>query len=316
MNHLFVDRRADRRRIPVIPLERRRRSGPRDPLLGQLVELRRAHARRDLRRQLGQHLADQAPGIAHPLELGRRSADDHRPAPAPTARRRPPWPAPRRHHRATARRSPNGTSDAHGSSRGAASSSLRYTAEPFAARPLRCRRIAAPSVRRTSRARRATRSPPRVVAFAPHCAHTRRDASRLTSSSSGTSMSTTMSGERPFIRPSSACACATVRGNPSRMNPAAASGRSSRSLTIPIITSSLTSSPRSMMAFARSPISRSRLHGLPQDVAGRDLRDAAASRANRSACVPFPAPGAPSMIRFSAKIVAPTLVVLGCGSSS
>ena len=34
-------------------------------------------------------------------------------------------------------------------------------------------------------------------------------------------MSTTISGSRPFMIPSSAAACATVRGKPSRMNPPA-----------------------------------------------------------------------------------------------
>jgi hypothetical protein len=50
---------------------------------------------------------------------------------------------------------------------------------------------------------------------------------------------------------SSADACATVRGKPSSTNPPHRIARSSRSRTIPIITSSPTSSPRSMTRLAR-----------------------------------------------------------------
>ena len=51
VDHLLVDRRADRRRVAVIPLERRHRAGRRDPLLRQRVEIRRRHARRDRARR-------------------------------------------------------------------------------------------------------------------------------------------------------------------------------------------------------------------------------------------------------------------------
>ena len=77
VDHLFVDRRTNRRRIPVIPLERRYGACPGDALLRQRVQVCRRHTRRDVCDQLGQDLADQAPRLAHALELGRRTADDH-----------------------------------------------------------------------------------------------------------------------------------------------------------------------------------------------------------------------------------------------
>ena len=77
VDHLVVDRRADRRRIPVITLERRRRPRGENPLLRQRIEVRRRRPGRDVRRQLRQHVADQTAGFAHPLQLGGRAADDH-----------------------------------------------------------------------------------------------------------------------------------------------------------------------------------------------------------------------------------------------
>ena len=77
MDDLVVDRRADRRRIPVIPLERRRRARLRDALLRQRVQIRRAHTWRHGRRQFGEHFSNQTPGLAQALELGSRSAHDH-----------------------------------------------------------------------------------------------------------------------------------------------------------------------------------------------------------------------------------------------
>jgi len=65
----------------VIPLERRRRSGLQDPLLRQIVEIRRRHARRDAGGELGQHFTDQPARLAHALELGGGPADNHRGAP-------------------------------------------------------------------------------------------------------------------------------------------------------------------------------------------------------------------------------------------
>ena len=81
-------------------------------------------------------------------------------------------------------------------------------------------------------------------------------------------------------------------------NPLVASSRASRSSTIPIITSSGTRSPASIMAFAVNPdavLSCTALRRMsPVEIFGMPF-----SAANRSACVPFPAPGAPSMTRFS-----------------
>ena len=71
VDHLFVDRRADRRGIPVIPLERRDGACLRDALLGDRVEIRRAHARHHLRRQLREHVGDEPSGLVHPIELRR-----------------------------------------------------------------------------------------------------------------------------------------------------------------------------------------------------------------------------------------------------
>src|SRR5207244_2429100 len=63
---------------------------------------------------------------------------------------------------------------------------------------------------------------------------------------------------------------------------------------MPIITSSFTSSPRSMVAFARRPMS------VPAVTASRrispvEIFGIPRVRANRSACVPLPAPGGPSI---------------------
>ena len=67
--------------------------------------------------------------------------------------------------------------------------------------------------------------------------------------------------------------------------------------------SSLTSSPRSMTALARSPSSvfawTASRRMSPVEIFGMPR-----TRATRSACVPFPHPGGPIMIRFNA-IVAP-----------
>ena len=136
-------------------------------------------------------------------------------------------------------------------------------------------------------------------AFDPHRVQTIRNPSRRTSSDSGTMMSITMSGERPTMTWSSDLACGTVLGKPSSINPLLASSRFIRSWTIPIITSSLTSSPRSIIALARSPIS------VPALTASRSMSPVEIfgipfSFANRSACVPLPAPGGPSIIKFSA----------------
>ena len=76
---------------------------------------------------------------------------------------------------------------------------------------------------------------------------------RSITSSSGTSISTAAVSSRPWSSaPASASACATVRGKPSNRT-GWSSSPSSASRTIPTITSSGTSSPRSMYSDARRP---------------------------------------------------------------
>ena len=64
---------------------------------------------------------------------------------------------------------------------------------------------------------------------------------------------------------SSASACATVRGKPSRMKPCLASGSSMRSLMMPTTISSETSAPDSITALALRPI------GVPAATAARSM---------------------------------------------
>ena len=60
VHDLLVHRRAQRRRIPAIPLERRLGAAVAHQLLRRRVEIRRRHARRHHRRQLREHLARRA----------------------------------------------------------------------------------------------------------------------------------------------------------------------------------------------------------------------------------------------------------------
>ena len=85
--------------------------------------------------------------------------------------------------------------------------------------------------------------------------------------SSSTLISITPSSLRPLLLSirSSASACGTVRGKPSRMKPRLASGWSIRSDTMPTTTSSGTSSPRAMMSRAFTPI------GVPAATAARNM---------------------------------------------
>ena len=81
--------------------------------------------------------------------------------------------------------------------------------------------------------------------------------------------------------------------------PFAASGRASRSLTMPIISSSPSSSPRSISAFARSPSS------VPLCAASRrmspvEILGMPRACASRTACVPLPDAGGPSITTFRA----------------
>src|ERR1043166_2419283 len=96
---------------------------------------------------------------------------------------------------------------------------------------------------------------------------------------------------------SSASACATVRGKPSRIKPFFASGSSIRSETIATTSSSGQSSPRSMMPLAFRPT------GVPALTAARSISPVESCtmpclETRRCACVPFPAPGGPSSINL------------------
>src|SRR6266705_1000425 len=129
---------------------------------------------------------------------------------------------------------------------------------------------------------------------APQCPHDRRPARRSTISASGTSMPITRSSAWPrFARIlSRRSAWATVRGNPSRRKPSAASGLASLSSITSATGPSGTSSPRSTIAATLRPrgdpsriAARNR---SPVEMCGRPVR-----REISAACVPLPTPGAP-----------------------
>src|SRR6476646_6393159 len=118
---------------------------------------------------------------------------------------------------------------------------------------------------------------------------------RSSSASSSTSSSSTASSLMPLVASSrsSASACATVRGKPSRIKPFAASEWSIRLAMTDTTTSSGTSSPRSMMCLTRSP------EAVPSATASRSISPVdncgIEKRSTiRVACVPFPAPGGPN----------------------
>ena len=73
---------------------------------------------------------------------------------------------------------------------------------------------------------------------------------------------------------SSASACGTVRGKPSRMNPLAQSACFTRLASMAMITSSGTSLPLSMMDLARWPISEPAATSARSMSPGGDLGDA------------------------------------------
>ena len=115
--------------------------------------------------------------------------------------------------------------------------------------------------------------------------------------SSAISMDTTASKWMPAA--SSASACGIVRGTPSRMKPFAQSARATRSRTMPMMTSSGTSLPASMKLLAFRPVS------VPFLIASRrmlpvEMVGMFSFLLMISACVPFPAPGAPKRISFIA----------------
>ncbi len=100
-------------------------------------------------------------------------------------------------------------------------------------------------------------------------------------------------------RSSSARACATLRGKPSRTLPCTSPRCSMQSSTSPMMRSSGTRSPRSRYGCAALP------NGVPCAIALRsssplaqDLRCSSATR--RCACVPLPDPWAPIRMRFTA----------------
>ena len=127
----------------------------------------------------------------------------------------------------------------------------------------------------------------------------RRPEMRSTSVSIGTSRETTASSFFLWVASawSSFSAWGMVRGKPSRMKPFAASGWSSRSLTMLITRSSGTSLPEAMIGPACLPSSVPSFTACrrmsPVETWGMPKRDA-----SRFACVPFPAPGGPSRTRF------------------
>ena len=94
---------------------------------------------------------------------------------------------------------------------------------------------------------------------------------------------------------SSLCACGSVRGKPSRMNPSAQSGCAMRSSTMLRTMSSGTNSPRSMMGLALRP------SGVPRPTCSRNMSPVERCGTPYRcaicwACVPLPAPGGPSRI--------------------
>src|SRR5204862_521001 len=122
---------------------------------------------------------------------------------------------------------------------------------------------------------------------------------RSTRTGSSTSIRITWSSFWPrsaSIR-SSASACGTVRGKPSRIKPRAASGWAIRSAIMSMMMSSGTSFPASMIALTRWA------SGLSEATARRSMSPVASCTSpcfssRRFACVPLPAPGGPSRIRF------------------
>ena len=233
-----------------------------------------------MRRELGQHFADQPSGCAHALEFGRRAADDHGRIPfaTPLSRR-----VDRRHQVGA---------DAVGRLRSVDRPERRprlveldqrlrlphVDLQPLADHVVVVVARAAPACPRTLARRTGTRrrAGPGVCAAA---VATIRIDRRRSSSASGTAISTMISGSRPVIISSSAVrlrhrARKPVEHESRRARPAA----SSRSRTIPIITSSLTSSPRAIDRLGAHADRGPRLHRLAQDVAGRDLRDPARPR--------------------------------------
>ena len=159
VHHLLVHRRAQRRGIAAIALERRLGARRAHLRLRRRVEVRRRHARRHHRRQLLEDPRDQLVRRAHLLELRRRLADDHsRAAPrSPPTLRGSPRPSPPSPRPAAGCRRSSGTSAAPSRTpRSAASAGGRPSTVPPRSR--RCRRCGGPARRRTRRTPSSTRS--------------------------------------------------------------------------------------------------------------------------------------------------------------
>src|SRR6266705_2527802 len=130
--------------------------------------------------------------------------------------------------------------------------------------------------------------------MAPHCPQDRRPASLSTMSASGTSMLIARSRTWPRLARilSRRSAWATVRGNPSRRKPSAASGLASLSSITSPTRPSGTSSPRSTIAATLRPRGEpyriAARNNSPVEMCGRPVR-----REISAACVPLPTPGAP-----------------------
>ncbi len=207
---------------------------------------------------------------AHLLDLARRLADDHGALPPAAAvlhravdRRGDHVGGPVAVDRRAAFRAPRSTPPA------ACSAAGTPSAAP--ARCLRRRRCAPPAGRRTSRtssssAPRRWRRSGRRSAASPAAAPARPPGRRCRARRAGRVRS---------IRRSSAAACIDRSREPVEDETRRASSRPSRSSTIAIITSSLTSRPASIAARADAAERRTRLHRLAQDVAGRDPRQRA-----------------------------------------
>ena len=210
MHDLLVHRRAHRRRIPVVPLERRLRARLAHPPLGQRVDVRRRHARRHHLPQLGENPRHE---LVHPSQLRNlalRPADNHRASPSALS---PPGGVVD-HRVELVRHTLRRLRTVHDAERRPLAVVLQHrlrgradTPSTLAARRPGRRRCAAPVRRRTSR------TPSRPTGFGVGAARASRSggcASRRTSSCSGTATSTTISGppsalvhelvERPGLR--------------------------------------------------------------------------------------------------------------------
>ena len=187
MHDFLVHRRAQRRRIPAIPLERRLRAARAHQPLGQLVEVQRRHTRRHRR-------LERAPARRPPTGWPSASARSRR----PTGRQ-----SPRPHDRGHGRRDVG----RHRLERLVAVDRPKRRPAPVELHNrLRLPRVDPqpllhdPSGRRRIRCTSGPPHEPHAVspttAGVPHLAQIRRERNRSTSVSSGTSMSTTTSGCR------------------------------------------------------------------------------------------------------------------------